>query len=148
MQHVDNKVLWYRSLLSEFQSARPFSKCIFWQTTSKCLIFQINPTPRISSLIDYRTMENFLLGANFHDFCGQICFRKNKTAKKWTKMEIDDIILCVHRYELVYERVDSLWSVCPLNGQCRVESACYYMYIYKILNCAPVKISHYTVFAT
>ena len=89
--HVDKKVLWYRSFLSKFQSARPFSKCIFWQTTSKCLIFQINPTPRTSSLIDYRIVEKF----RWVQFRGQICFGKNKTEKKWTKIEIDDVILCV-----------------------------------------------------
>ena len=36
----------------------------------------------------------FSLGANFRDFRGQTCFRKNKNREK---MEIDDVITCVRR---------------------------------------------------
>ena len=98
MHHVDNKVLWYRSFLSNFQSARPFSKCIFWQTTSKCLIFQINPTPRTSSLINYHIAGKFCWVQIFAD---RPASTKIKLQKKWTKMEIGDFIMCIHRYKLV-----------------------------------------------
>ena len=37
----------------------------------------------------------FLLEANFRDFCRQTCFRENKNRKKYTKMEIDEVITCV-----------------------------------------------------
>ena len=49
---------------------------------------------------------------------------KIKTVKKLTKMTS----LCAYVDAKLYpcERDGSLQSVCPLNGHCREESACYY----------------------
>ena len=68
----------------------------------------------------------FSLGANFRDFRRQTCFREYKNhKKKCTKMEIDDVITCVRRYELNLVN-EMVLCVCPLNGCCKEESACYH----------------------
>ena len=49
-------------------------------------------------LSDLLYSGKFLLGANFHDFRGQTCFRENINCEKMNQERIDDVIM---RYELV-----------------------------------------------
>ena len=73
--------------------------------------------------IDYRIAGNFRWVRFFAIFTDRPASAKIKTAKKWTKMEIDDVITCVVEYPC--ERDGSLQSVCPLNGRCEEEPASY-----------------------
>ena len=68
----------------------------------------------------YCIAGNFCWVQIFAIFADRPASAKIKTAKKLTKTEIDDVVMCVHRYELVPV------SVCALNGRCREESACHY----------------------
>ena len=87
--------------------------------------FSTNEVTLDRHLIPYS--GKFLLGANFHNFCRQTCFRKNKTAKKiyqdgnwWHHYVYTSIRTST------CEQDGSLQSVCPLNSCCKEESACYY----------------------
>ena len=68
----------------------------------------------------YRIAGYFCWVQIFTIFADRPASAKIKTAKK---MEIDDVITCVVEYPC--ERDGSLQSVCPLNGCCKEESACY-----------------------
>ena len=52
-------------------------------------------TVSVSHIISYS--RKFSLGANFRNFCRQICFCEIKS----TKVEFDDVIMCAHLYKLV-----------------------------------------------
>ena len=59
------------------------------------------PTPRASSLINYHIAGNLCWLQIFMIFTDRPASAKIKLQTKWTKMEIDDVIMCVHWYELV-----------------------------------------------
>ena len=52
------------------------------------------------SVYAYRIAGNFRWVQIFAIFADRPASAKIKTAKKYTKMEIDDVITCVRRYEL------------------------------------------------
>ena len=54
-----------------------------------------------SIIATYRIAENFRLVQIFAIFADRPASAKIKAAKKLTKTEIDDAIMCVHRYKLV-----------------------------------------------
>ena len=58
------------------------------------------------------------MGANFHNFRTQTCFRGNKNKLRWRLIKA----LCACQCE----QDDSLQSVCSRNSRCREESACYH----------------------
>ena len=73
------------------------------------------------SLVHIPYSGKFSLGANFRNFRGQTCFRKNKNRKNgnwWRHYVRTSIWLC--------EWDGSLQSICPLNGHCKEKEACYY----------------------
>ena len=49
-------------------------------------------------LLEIPYSEKFSLGANFRNFAGKLASMKIKTENK---MEVDDVIMYIHRYELV-----------------------------------------------
>ena len=79
----------------------------------------------ISSNLLYRIAGNFRWVQIFTIFADRPASANIRTTKKCTKMEIDDVITCVRRYELNLVN-EMVLCVCPLNGCCKEESACYH----------------------
>ena len=115
-----------------------------WKQRYACTRHSFVPVAVYCTVSYHIYSGKFSLGAIFAIFMDRPASANIKAAIKWTKMEINDIITCVHRVPMWARWLSTVCLSSSLNGCYKEESASYCTKYYKLVRNGP-KMSHQPV---